>query len=49
MLRTLIDAYADAVGWVMMVGLDYPAHTIGAVALAVGFVVVYNHRNDLVL
>lgn len=49
MLGTLLAWYADTVGAIMMAAVDHPAHAIGAVALAVGFVVVYNHRNDLVL
>lgn len=47
MLGAMRDAYADAVGWVLTHAVDYPAHTIGAIALVIGFVVVYNHRENL--
>ena len=49
MLRFALDAYADMVGRMMELAVTYPAHTIGAVALVIGFVIVYNPREDLAL
>lgn len=56
LLGALRDAWVDVVGWVLSIvarlvplAIDYPAHVIGAVVVAIGFIVAYNHRNDLVL
>ena len=54
LLVALRDAWVDVVGWVLSIvarlvplAIDYPAHVIGAVVVAIGFIVAYNHREDL--
>ena len=54
MLGILRDAWADAVGAVLTwtaelvpLAIAYPAHVIGGVVVAIGFIVAYNHREDL--
>lgn len=54
MLGLMRDAWADAVGSVLVwvarlvpLAIDYPAHVIGGVVLAILFVTAYNHKEDL--
>lgn len=54
MLGMVRDAWADVCGWALVMvarlvplAIDYPAHVIGGVVVAIGFIVAYNHREDL--